>query len=232
LDFQSYDKLTLESLYYFAWISLLVTALIYYSAKRAESLGFPQALNFKVIGWLLITIPIGARLVHIFYEEPGYYLASPFRMLEFWKGGFVYYGGLVSAVFGIGFLFFYKKQDRSFFQTADFFTPIFILGTGLGRVACYIQGCCFGRDGHPTQLYMLGWEMILFFVFIKWEKKNDHRPGVYFLSWLVASAIGRFAVEFFRADFRGALLLGLSISQVIAFMIVLVSTAFIVRRLR
>lgn len=167
--------------------------------------------------------------MHVFYEEPTYYLESPFRMLEVWRGGFVYYGGLIAAILTISFLFRFKKQERTFLQTADFFTPSFILGTGLGRVACYIQGCCYGKNNHPTQLYMLAWEMVLFFIFIKWEKKNQQPAGIYFLSWLILSAIGRFMVEFLRDDFRGAHLLGLSISQVIAFFIVLVSTVTVFR---
>jgi len=219
----------LENFFYFAWISLLISYLIYYSSKRAETFRFPPLLNFKVIGWLLVSIPIGARLVHVFYEEPTYYLQSPLRIFEVWRGGFVYYGGLLAAVIAITLLFRFKKQERTFFQTADFFTPVLILGTGLGRVACYIQGCCYGRNNHPTQIYMLAWEMILFFIFTKWEKKNKQPAGVYFLSWLILSAIGRFMVEFLRDDFRGAHLLGLSISQVIAFFIVLVSLVFMLR---
>lgn len=207
----------------------MVSALIYYSSKRGESLRFPPLLNFKIIGWLLVSIPIGARLVHVVYEEPDYYFDFPLRIFEVWKGGFVYYGGLISGTIAITLLFRFKKQERTFFQSADFFTPILILGTGLGRVACYVQGCCYGLNGQPTQLYMLAWEMVLFFIFIKWEKSKNRTPGVLFLAWLAMSAIGRFFVEFIRDDFRGALIQGLSISQVIAFLIVLVSTGFLVR---
>jgi len=221
----------LDSLIYFLWISLTVSGLIVLSVKRAQKFDFPMDLNFKVTGWLLITIPVGARILHIFYEEPNYYLENPLRIFEFWKGGFVYYGGLIFSFMAVPALFYFQKQKKSFLETADFLTPLFCLGTGFGRVACYLQGCCFGSPWplaifngrpQPTQLYILLWEILLFFFIRRWELKKNHPPGQIFLSWMILSAFGRFMIEFLRADFRGAKILGLSVSQVIAFFIVLI----------
>lgn len=199
--------------------------------KRAQKFDFPMDLNFKVTGWLLITIPLGARLLHILYEEPTYYFENPLRMFEFWKGGFVYYGGLIFSSLTVLGLFYFQKQKKSFLQTADFLTPLLCLGTGLGRVACFLQGCCFGSPWplaflngrpQPTQLYILFWELLLFFFIRRWELKKNHSPGQIFLSWMILSAFGRFMIEFLRVDFRGAKIWGLSVSQVIAFVIVLI----------
>lgn len=228
----------MQALIYFFWISLTITGCLVLSLRRAHTLKFPMDLFFSVTGWMLITIPLGARLLHVFYEEPAYYAENPLRVLEFWKGGFVYFGGTIfSALFFI--IYFLKPRDRTFWQTADFFTPVLCLGTGLGRWACFFQGCCFGREldtfwavngRHPTQLYIFTWEMVLFLILLKLEKRSL-QSGNLFLVWIMMSALGRFVIEFYRADFRGHMIAGLSISQTISLGLVAVAAGtFLVRR--
>lgn len=206
--------------------------------RRAESRKFPQELFFTVTGWLLVTIPFGARLLHVLYEEQAYYSEFPLRILEVWRGGFTYFGGLIfSLLFFV--IYFRKPRAKSFGETVDFFAPVLALGTGLGRIACFLQGCCFGKELdlfwsvrglHPTQLYIFVWEMILFFYLLKFEKKN-WKSGNLFLFWLTLSALGRLFIEFYRADFRGQMISGLSISQVISVgIIILTFTTFLVRK--
>ena len=220
----------MHALLYFFWISLTITGCLILSFRRAHTHKFPQDLFFSVTGWMLITIPLGARLLHVFYEEPAYYAESPLRILEVWRGGFTYFGGLLfSLVFFI--FYFLKPRVRNFWQTTDFFAPILSLGTGVGRIACFLQGCCYGKELHlfwsvrglhPTQLYIFVWEMVLFISLLKFEKKN-WRAGDLFLYWISASALGRFLVEFYRDDFRGQMIAGLSISQVISLVLIMFS---------
>lgn len=222
----------MEALLYFFWISLTITGCLVLSLRRAHSQKFPMELFFSVTGWLLLTLPLGARLLHIFYEEPAYYMEEPLRSLEIWRGGFVYYGGLLLSLLFFA-IYFRKKRQKNFWQTADFFAPIFSLGTGVGRFACYFQGCCFGKDLnafwsvrglHPTQLYIFAWEIILFFTLLRLEKKKL-QTGSLFLIWVGASAFGRFFIEFYRADFRGNMLMGLSVSQMISLLLIVASAA-------
>jgi phosphatidylglycerol:prolipoprotein diacylglycerol transferase len=44
---------------------------------------------------------VGARLLHVVFEEPEFYLAHPVRMIEIWTGGFVFFGGLIGAWAGV-----------------------------------------------------------------------------------------------------------------------------------
>lgn len=223
----------MASLLYFFWISITVSLGLIWALKRAETRGFPLELTFTVTGWLLLVIPLGARLFHIVYEEPQVYIQNPAAVFEVWNGGFVYYGGLLGGLIFTALFFKYKKRERNFWQTADFLTPVLCFGTGFGRIACFIQGCCYGHEWHgflsvagrhPTQLYMFFWEMILLGMILKLEKMNfTKKAGQLFLFWVTASAAGRFVVEFYRDDFRGSTLMGMSISQVIALGLVLLS---------
>lgn len=202
------------------------------SLRRAHQLKFPIDLYFSITGWMLVTIPLGARLLHVLYEEPAYYAEAPMRIFEIWRGGFVYFGGLIFSLLFFAF-YFLKPREKNFWQSVDFFAPVLCLGTGVGRLACFFQGCCYGRELHtfwavnglhPTQLYMFAWEMMLFGLLLKFEKMK-WPPGHLFLFWLGTSAFGRFIVEFYRDDFRGRMILGLSISQVISLVIIAVSFA-------
>ncbi len=219
-----------DAIVYFFWISLTVSGCLALSLRRAHQLHFPLDLFFSITGWLLIAVPVGARLFHVFYEEPAYYWESPIRILQIWRGGFVYYGGTIGGLL-FCLIYFLKPRERTFWQTADFLTPVLCLGTGVGRWACFYQGCCFGRElhtfwavhgRHPTQLYTFFWEFLLFFLLLKFEKKH-WKDGSLFLFWISASAFGRFIVEFYRADFRGDMILGFSVSQIISLGIILLS---------
>lgn len=222
----------MASLLYFFWISITVSLGLIWALKRAESRKFPLELAFEITGWLLIVMPISARLLHAVYEEPQFYLNSPIEFLKVWKGGFVYYGGLLGGLLFSILFFKYKNRERSFWQTADFLTPVLCFGTGFGRIACFIQGCCYGTEWngifsiagrHPTQLYMFFWEAILLAIVLKLEKRQLKFSGSLFLFWISASALGRFFVEFYRGDFRGQFYWGLSVSQHVALILILVS---------
>ena len=225
------------SLFYFAWISILVSALLVWSARRAEKENFPFTLFLHVSGLLIISLPLGARFFHVFYESFEFYKEKPLQIFYIWQGGFVYYGGLIAGVLFSLLYFKLRKTEKGFLETADFFTPALNLGTGFGRVACYVQGCCFGSQWpysfpswqrHPTQLYLLFLEVLIFLLID--SKKNKIKSwgnGALFLTWLALSALGRFFIEFLRVDFRGQFVFGLSISQWVALTLLAVSVFFL-----
>jgi phosphatidylglycerol:prolipoprotein diacylglycerol transferase len=225
------------TLFYFTWISLLVSALLVWTAARARKENFPFTLFLHISGILIISLPLGARIFHVFYEAFDFYAEKPFQIFYVWQGGFVYYGGLLAGAFSTILYFQFLKTERTFLATADFFTPALNLGTGLGRVACYVQGCCFGTqwpfsfpnwERHPTQLYLLFWEILIYFLLDSIKlKMKAWGPGSHFLTWIGLSALGRFFFEYLRVDFRGSFILGLSVSQWVALIILIVAGIFL-----
>ena len=221
----------MASLLYFFWISITVSLGLIWAFKRAQATKFPDDLVFRITGWLLLVIPFSARLLHIVYEEPQVYLNDPSAIFKVWNGGFVYYGGLLGGVIFSILFFKIKPRERTFWETADFLTPILCFGTGFGRIACFLQGCCYGTEWngiwsiagrHPTQLYIFLWESLLLALIFRLDNKRLKTPGFLFLFWVSASAVGRFFVEFYRQDFRGLFIAGLSVSQIIALAVVLI----------
>ncbi len=64
-------------------------------------------------------------------------------LFEIWKGGLVYYGGVIGAI--LAALFFAYKRGISFWRLADICAPSVALGLACGRIGCFLNGCCWGK---------------------------------------------------------------------------------------
>lgn len=190
---------------------------------------------------IMIAGLIGARLTHVLYEDLNYYLAYPLDIFKLWQGGYVFYGGMLTAL-GACF-YFLKSKNESFLKWADFFAPAIALGYALGRVGCFLTGCCFGKETtmpwgielaglglpmgprHPTQLYATFWELIVLSILLHFEKrKTFSREGMLFYSWLSMHAFGRLLMEHYREDFRGPEIFGASVSSLISLILLMWGT--------
>lgn len=226
-----------EGLYLPTWILVLsVTmslALLWVNTRAAKwDLSRSQALDLSV--YMMLGAVVGGRLLHVFYESPAYYIRQPTAIFAIWEGGFVFYGGLLGALV-IGYRW-CTKHDQSAWRWGDFFAPIFALCYALGRIGCFLNGCCFGKTcdlpwavtfpshaaygievlpRHPTQLYAAIWELAVLTVLLVVEKRRS-RAGSILLLWLFLHSAGRFVMELFRADDRGPQFWGLSLGMILS----------------
>ena len=213
---------------YYLVISLVVILSLVWVARRAEKFGLSRNIALDVSLILMICGFIGGRLMHVFYESLSYYQENWMRILYFWDGGFVFYGGaLLSALAGI--LFLEWKVHTQTEKYLDMFAPVVALAYGLGRIGCLLAGCCYGRTcelpwavagRHPAQAYAFLWELGVVCILLGIEsiQPADRKPvvlknkGSVFYVWMILHGIGRLLMESFRDDFRGPSL-GLSISS-------------------
>lgn len=232
---------------YIPYLSLLYCFLVVYVVRRAQRLdrSVKVAMDLSLI--MMIAGFVGGRLVHAFYEMPDYYLEDISRLFKFWEGGFVFYGGFIFAF--LCCLVYVKKTKISFFEWADFFAPVVALGYGLGRIGCFLSGCCYGAAcdlpwgvrfpwdyhqvlRHPTQLYAVIWELAVFVLITQLPKvfRVFRKQGLVFSTWLVLHGLGRLLMESFRDDFRGDTVLGQSISTWVSFGLILAGIFLFVSR--
>ncbi|MGZ9897862.1 prolipoprotein diacylglyceryl transferase [Shewanella gaetbuli] len=68
----------------------------------------PDSLDDLLI-YSVIGIVVGARLGHVFFYEPEYYLANPLLIPAIWKGGLASHGGTVGVVLA---MYFYKRKAQ------------------------------------------------------------------------------------------------------------------------
>lgn len=223
---------------YYLIISGMLCVLLYWLSIRVSTFQKNREHAFNISLLLMLSAFWGARLMHVIYENPDYYIEHPLHFFYFWNGGFAYYGGLIlCAVTGFIYVRFNKLN---FFEWADFFTPLFSLSHAIGRLGCVLAGCCFGTycelpwaiDGkHPTALYLaVGEFMIFLYLYFAEKLKIYKNTGILFLKWLLLHSLLRFNVEFFRDDFRGQYLLSMSISQIISLLIAGISLICLYRK--
>jgi phosphatidylglycerol---prolipoprotein diacylglyceryl transferase len=114
-------------------------------------------------------------------------------------------------------------------RKGDYLVPGIALGIAIGRIGCFLRGCCYGTvttlpwgvdfgDGlrrHPTELYeaalCLGW-----FVFSRTRPKTD--TGVQFDRFLLGYFALRFFLEFIRTE--PVVFLGLTVFQLVCILVV------------
>ncbi len=208
---------------YFLVISLACTLAVIWFIKRAEkrNLNRVTAIDFTLA--CLIGGVLGARLLHVFFEDLPFYREHPMAVFEVWNGGFIYLGGVIGAWAAAGIFCLIKREP--FWFWADIAAIPISFGYAIGRLACFLNGCCYGKycelpwavymQGgyrHPTQLYATFSELLILFVLIKIEPKV-RMSGSLFGAWLVMHSLGRLLMEHFRDDPRGPAINGLSLGS-------------------
>jgi phosphatidylglycerol:prolipoprotein diacylglycerol transferase len=141
-------------------------------------------------------------------------------------------------------------------QIADCVAPGLALAQGLGRIGCFLAGCCWGTPTHlpfgvtftsqiaheltgvpldisihPTQLYEAALVLISI-PFLMWLRQRKSFQGEVILAYVCYYAIARFLLEFVRDDPRGYYVFGLlSTSQLIS-LVLLPFSVFLWLRVR
>lgn len=230
---------------YLVVMSVAFTFSIIYAYKRAISLNLPPKISTEISIAVMIGSFLGARLFHIVFEYPQYYLDSPVEIFKFYKGGFVFYGGLLGGLV-LSYLYI-KKIRQNFYNWLDNFALVIPLGYMIGRIGCIFAGCCFGKECdlpwgirfpegveapaniplHPTQVYAILIEAIIWLALVYVEKNRKLKAGALFFIWMLGHGAGRLLIEQFRGDFRGNTVLGLSISSAISIFLIIFSARFL-----
>lgn len=159
-------------------------------------------------------------------------------------GGMVFYGGLLGGI-ATGVIYCKKlKLDTMFY--ADIFAPAIPLFHAFGRIGCFLGGCCYGiecnwgfvyehsgvleADGVrrlPIQLIESAGDIIIFVILVILSYKNL-KKGTLFLLYLIMYGFLRIITEFFRGDEIRGFLFGISTSQWISVILIVVSSIMLV----
>jgi len=155
--------------------------------------------------YILVGALVSARIYYILFFDLKGFLNDPLYIFKVWQGGLSIHGGIFGGI-ATG-LIFSRIRKISFWILADLIAPSIILGQAIGRLGCFLNGCCSGLpikpfcgvNSHPTQIY----ELILDFIgfSLLWSlRKNIKFEGGLFLLYLMMYAAIRIIVSQFRAD--------------------------------
>jgi len=116
-------------------------------------------------------------------------------------------------------------------KTVDLLIPPLTVAHALGRIGCFLNGCCYGKNGHPTQLYEMLALFGIFFLLKRLERRNPS-PGTILLTYGLSYGVWRFFIEFLRAD-NPLVAWGLTVFQLISLAVIAVTGPLLLaRRLR
>ncbi len=184
---------------------LAVAVLAYGWAPKA---GLSRVLALDVLFLLFVSGLAGSRLWYV-AQHWSKFSEKPLSILWIQEGGLVWYGGFFMALF-CGAIF-AKIRNLPFFKWADFIVPLLALAHGIGRIGCYLNGCCYGHAfGVPTQLVESAALMGLsFFLFYLWGRRLFDGQVVW--AYVFFYSLTRFVIEFSRED--QVITNGLSVAQ-------------------
>jgi phosphatidylglycerol:prolipoprotein diacylglycerol transferase len=147
------------------------------------------------------------------------------------------------VIFGLGTTWVYaKKKKVNFFALLDTISPAVMIGYAIGRIGCFLNGCCFGLPTdswvgfrfvtvdpyprYPTQLFISVGALIAFFI-LKWIYKNKKSHGKVFGWFLILYSIITFIVGFYR-DMPRYYGLQLTLNQYSTFIIVPIAICILI----
>ena len=117
------------------------------SAYRAYRAGLDPELIFSLAVWLFLAGIAGARLFYVLeywhekFRKPTL-SETLLAIVNIPEGGLVVYGSLLAG--GLALAVFVYKHRLPGLALADLIVPGVVLGMALGRLGCFLNGCCFG----------------------------------------------------------------------------------------
>lgn len=218
------------------------------SLRRGRARGLDPDTILDAAFTVMVSSIIGVRLFFVLTHLDAF---DPWwEVFLLWRGGLTLYGGILAAIVAV--LWFCRRRRIPFLRLADALAPQVVLGIGITRLGCFLNGCCYGAptDGplgvvfpascqagqahpgvplHPAQLYSSAGGFLVWGLLLLWERW-DRREGGTFGRFLILYGVARSLADLFRSYEEGAVLaLGLTTSQLISAGLILVGVAVLVR---
>ncbi len=191
----------------------------------------------------IVSIAVGLVSAMLFQSFYNFIETGVFKL-----EGLTFMGGLLGGA-ACFIIFALTAKDptvkRAFFPVAEIAAPCIAIAHCLGRIGCFMSGCCYGVESEhglffpslgktvlPTQLYEAIFLLALFgvlefFVLSKKAPKNFN-----LVIYCISYGIFRFIIEYFRGDPRGELVFFITPSQFQSILFVVAGVALLLFRLK
>ena len=164
---------------------------------------------------------VGSRLAYVLANWT-YYRDNLLEIVRIDQGGLIFYGGFLLAC--VVLVLFARHHRVPLWHLADFAIPALAIGHGLGRIGCFLNGCCYGRPAgdafcgiayppvcEPGKLFpgvplfpvqiiesaglLVIWAVLLF------AYPRRKKDGAVFALYLLLYPPVRFGLEYLRGDY-------------------------------
>ena len=183
----------------------------------------PEGMAADLGMWLMVAGVLGSRAAYVM-AHGAYYVEHPAEILRIDQGGLIFYGGLILG--SIALVAFARRRRIPLWKMADFAIPGLAVGHALGRIGCFLNGCCYGRAAsahpgwgvvypacsepgrlfpdvplYPVQVFEAAALLVLWGILV-WAYPRKRRPGTVFALYLLLYPPCRFVLEYLRGDPR------------------------------
>jgi phosphatidylglycerol---prolipoprotein diacylglyceryl transferase len=228
----SIGPLTIYSFGFMLAMAVLVCSYLF--GRDTQKAGIPKETAYDFVFWTALTGVIGARVFYILLNLD-IFMSDPSEIIKLQNGGLAWQGGLI---FSVANAFFYLRKHRlPVLKFLDLAAPYGALGQAIGRIGCFLNGCCYGKPVwwgpyfpvhdahlHPTQIYESS-ALFAGFIVLRILNKKNLSEGRVFAIYLMFAAAVRFIVQFFRDD-HDPVWFGLSIFQWVCIGVLLAASVF------
>src|SRR5262245_6065890 len=132
----------------------------------------------------------GARILYVLLDL-NEFRGNWWEVFQVWTGGISVHGAIVSGSLYLWWYCWRHKLD--FLEFADICAPAFALGYSIGRIGCFLNGCCYGYacslpwasrfliserthsltpPSHPTQLYATAMNLAIFAILDRLSRRK------------------------------------------------------------
>jgi len=177
---------------------------------RAPSFGLNRAKVLAAGVGIVLLGMVGTRMGNVLIDLR-YYISNWREIFSVYGTGFQ--GGLLAGILAV--LVFARYLRVSFWRLADLFAPGLVLAQAIGRVGCFLNGCCYGRPTdsflgvylpgwgadwayrYPTQLLHSTANLLILVVLLKVDGRKPFE-GFLFLLYAILYSSHRLAFDFLR----------------------------------
>ncbi len=208
------------------WYGLLFASAFMFSYYVIQNIfkreGIADELLDKLTIYVGLGTIIGARLGHVLFYQPDYYLDHPLEILMIWKGGLASHGAGIGIIFSLWL--FSRNVNKPYLWILDRVAIVVALSGTLIRLGNLMNSEIYGGQttmpwgfkfihnypegtpidlipaNHPTQIYeaLTVFLIFIFLMFLYYKKDAGNKPGLIFSLLLIPLFIFRFLIEFIK----------------------------------
>jgi phosphatidylglycerol:prolipoprotein diacylglycerol transferase len=183
----------------------------------------------SILMYVFIGAILGARLGHVFFYEPSYYLNHPGEILQIWQGGLASHGGTIGIL--ISLYIFSKASWKKYMWVLDRVAIPTALAGAFIRLGNLMNSEIYGTETnlpwgfifvrnneivakHPTQIYEAACYVITFIILLLlYNKRINNKSDGLLIGWFFILVFGfRFLIEFIKeaqVSFENTLLINM-----------------------
>ena len=197
------------------------------ATRLARERGLPGDAFLDAAFIILWAGVLGARLLFVLlnWQE---YSGRVLDLVAIWRGGMSFHGGLAAGI--LAGVLYMRWRRLPLLAMADAAAPPVALGYAIGRIGCFLNGCCYGGPTtlpwgvrfpggepgllyHPAQIYasVLSFAITALLVHLY---RRPHRSGQIMALYIALYCVYRFAIEGLRRGVTADILpIGLTEAQ-------------------